>query len=219
MIDYDFMDTCIKALKEDHDVAMVRTGIRIIDANDQLLSERSNLVKGYGVDDFIRDWFAGKVALYLCNTLFHTEKLRAIGGFRSKYNLYDDVMAVIRLAARYRSIDIQDIKATTRVHELEMGYTAKISEWCEDSLGLLDLMCESVSDKRALICHEGMRVFSQKNYSRAKAIKSPLKRFIAYMIVFRRFNYRYLPPFFKPTLHARQLRRMTGKMKRLLSMS
>lgn len=127
-------------------------------------------------------------------------------------------MAVMRLAARYGRIDIQDIKASTRVHEFEMGFTAKISEWCEDSLDLLDLMCESVSEKRALIRYEGIQVFSRKNYSRAKAIKSPLKRFIAYMIVFKKFNYQYPPPLFKSTLHARKLRRMTGKMKRLLSM-
>jgi glycosyltransferase involved in cell wall biosynthesis len=216
MIDHDFVEMCITALEDERDVAMVRTGIRLIDANGKVFSERLNLLKGCGIEDFIRGWFAGKPALYLCNTLFHTDKLRAVGGFRSQYNLYDDVMAVMRLAAKYRWIDIQDIKATTRVHELKMGYTAKISEWCEESLRLLDLMCDSVPERSALIRLEGNKVFSRKNYAKAKTIKSPLKRFIAFMIVFKKFHYRYPPPLLPRRLQPWRLRQLVNKMKRRL---
>ena len=200
LIDDDFVETCMKDFNYDVNVAMIRTGVRLIDANGQVLRERPNLVGGFRTDDFFRGWFGGKAALYLCNTLFHTEKLRGIGGFRSKYNLYDDVMAVMQLASKYGRIDIQDIKASARVHVSEMGFTAKISEWCEDSLMLLDLMCESVAENGALIRREGMQILSRRNYSRAGAIKSPLKRFIAYMIVFKKFNYRYPPPLFPQRL-------------------
>lgn len=82
IIDHDFIDVCIKTLEGDYDVAMVRTGIRLIDANGKILRERRNLVKECEINGFIKDWFSGKAALYLCNTLFHTEKLRSIGGFR-----------------------------------------------------------------------------------------------------------------------------------------
>jgi hypothetical protein len=107
---------------------MIRTGIRLIDANGKVLRQKPNLVSGYPAEAFFMGWFAGKAALYLCNTLFHTERLREIGGFRSKHNLYDDTMAVMRLAAKYARIDIPDIKASARVHESELGFTAKIKD-------------------------------------------------------------------------------------------
>jgi glycosyltransferase involved in cell wall biosynthesis len=217
MIDCDFVDTCIKSINGHQNIAMVRTGIRLINANGQVLRERSNLINNCGINDFIKGWFAGKAPLYLCNTMFHTEKLRSIGGFRSKHNLYDDVMAVIQLASKYRSIDIQDIKATTRVHELEMGFNAKISEWCEDSQKLLDLMCDSVSEEREQIRLEGNQVFARKNYARAKVIKAPLKRFIAFMIIFQKFHYCSPPPLLPRALHPRRLRQLVIKMKRRLA--
>jgi len=69
-----------------------------------------------------------------------------------------------------------------------------------------------VPKNRALIRNEGMRVFSQRNYSRARAVKSPLKRFMAYMIVFKMFSYKYPPP-----LYPQRMRHIKVKMKRLFS--
>jgi glycosyltransferase involved in cell wall biosynthesis len=214
LIDDDFIETCMKAAKYSSDVGIIRTGTRVIDANNQLLRESPNMVCGDPIDAFFRGWFSSKTALYLCSMLFNTERLRGIGGFMSKYNLYDDVVAGVQLAAKYGRIDIQDIKATARLHESKLSFAEDTRKWCEEALILLDLMCELVSENRALVRRDGMRFFARANYSRASAVRSPLKRFIAYMIVFKEFNYRYYP-----SLYPQRLRGIKGKTKRLLSMS
>jgi glycosyltransferase involved in cell wall biosynthesis len=218
LIDEDFIETCMKAAQYKTDTGVILTGVRLIDAKGRVRSERPNMTSGYPTDAFFRAWFAGKAPLYLCNTLFNTKRFREIDGFRSKHNLYDDVMAIVQLAAKYGRIDIHEIKASPRLHESKLGLAAEIADWCEDSLILLDLMCDLVSENRALIRQEGMRVFSRRNYSRARVIRSPLKRFMAYMIVFKKFNYRHPPPLYPRRFHPQRLRGIRMKMKRLLSM-
>jgi hypothetical protein len=103
-------------------------------------------------------------------------------------------MAEVQLVARYGRVDTKDIKASFRRHHGEMTFAVKVKDWCEDSLELLDLMCTLASKNKALIRSEGMRFFSKLNYGRASAVKLPVGRFIAYMTVFKIFNYKYLPP-------------------------
>jgi glycosyltransferase involved in cell wall biosynthesis len=200
LIDNDFIETCVKASGYQPDGKIIHTGIRLIDANGQVVNKRPNLAGGCSTDAFFRAWFAGKAPLYLCNTLFHTESLREVGGFRSKYNIYNDVIAIVQLAAKYGRVNIQDIKASPRLHDSKISFSADISKRCEESLFLLDLMCELVSENRELVRHEGMKAFSARSYSRARRVKSPLKRFMAYMKVYKKFHYRYPPPLFKSVL-------------------
>ncbi len=217
LIDDDFVETCMNSVQCDSDIGIIRTGTRVIDANDQILRESPNMVGGYSTSDFFRGWFAGKTAMYLCSTLYHTERLREIGGFRSKHNLFDDGVTMVHLAAKHRRIDIRDIKASARVHEAELSFAESLDKWCEDSLLLLNLMCELVSENKVLIRNEGMRFFSRGNYFRASSVKSPLGRFTAYMIVFKKYHYRYLPPLYPQRLHPRRLRGIKVKMKQLLN--
>jgi glycosyltransferase involved in cell wall biosynthesis len=193
LIDHDFIDVCLKAVNYDTNIGIIRTGVRLIDDNGKAIAECLNNVGGLNTLEFFRGWFANKTALYLCSTLFNTIKLKEIGGFHSKHNLFQDVMAEVKLAARYGRIDIQDIKASFRKHPNEMTFAVKVNQWCEDSLMLLDLMCTLQPDSKAIITDEGMRFFAMLNYNRARAVKSPLKKAIAYFNVFRMFNYRYCP--------------------------
>lgn len=193
LIDKDFVETCIEELNHNSsDTGIIRTGTRIIDSDGNIISEVPNLVKGLTTEEFFLGWFANQTSPYLCSTLFNTKRLREIGGFRSKHNLFQDVIAEFRLAARLGRIDIQDIKASFRRHNGEMTFAAKVNDWCEDSLMLLDIMCELVQDN-GFIRAKGMEFLSRLNYNRAKAVKSPFERFIAYLTVFRKFNYSYFP--------------------------
>lgn len=219
LIDKDFVEVCVNARNSKTDFGIMITGNRLIDANNQLIRETPNMVEGFSTDGFFRGWFTGKIALYLCSTLFHTQRLREVGGFRSKHNLYDDVMAQVQLAAKYGRVDIQDIKASARVHESKMAFAAEINEWCEDALILLDLMCELAPENREQLRHEGMRFFSRGNYHRASVIKSPTKRFLAYMIVLKKFGYRHPPSLYPQRFHPRRLWGIKTKMKRMLSMN
>jgi glycosyltransferase involved in cell wall biosynthesis len=197
LVDADFIETCIKNVCNNQSVGIIRTGVRLINDEGDLIYETPNMVGGLSTVEFIRAWFNSKpkASMHLCSTLFNTQRLKETGGFKSKHFLFDDVMTEFELAAKFGRIDIPDIKASNRRHMNEMTYTVNVREWCEDSLMLLDLMCNLVPDEsRTLIKNEGMRFFSKLNYFRAWSVKSRIKRFIAYLTVFNKFGYRYFPP-------------------------
>jgi len=194
VIDNDFIESCINAAGYKTDIGIIRTGTRLIDSQGKVLSEIPNMVEGMSTEHFFRGWFAGKTSLYLCSTLFNTERLREIGGFQSKHNLFQDVIAEVQLAARFCRVDVQDVKASFRKHPSEMTLAAKVGNWCEDSLILLDLICELVSEEsKRMVRDEGTRFFSKINYSRASKVRSPIKLFFSFLTVFKKFNYRYPP--------------------------
>lgn len=194
LIDNDFVEVCMRAAQYNTATGIIRTGTRIIDSDGKVLCELPNMVGGLSTENFFKGWFAEKTVLYLCSTLFNTKRLKEIGGFKSKKNLFQDVIAEVQLAAKFGRVDVQDVKASFRKHASEMTFASKVGDWCEDSFMLLDLMCELSPEDREAIKNEGMRFFSKLNYNRAKAVKSPFKRFVAYFIVFKKFNYCYLPP-------------------------
>ena len=139
-------------------------------------------------------WFSGKTSLYLCSTLFNTQRLRELGGFNSRHNLFQDAGAELLLAARFGRVDIEPVKASFRKHSGEMTYkVVRVREWCEDSLELLNTICEFAHDRKALIREEGLRFFSKLNYQRASCIHSHVHRFLVYLMVFRLFDYHYSP--------------------------
>jgi glycosyltransferase involved in cell wall biosynthesis len=193
MIDDDFVASCMRAAEVCPDVGIIRTGIRLIDDAGKVIGEIPNRAGGLNTADFFRSWLAAGTALYLCSILFNTAKLREIGGLKSRHNCYDDGMAEFRLVAKYGRIDVPDVKASFRLHKGQRVFVRQIDEWCDDSVELLDLMCELAPESRAQLRREGLRFFSRANYRRASAMNTPLKRMIAYAKVFSYF--RCLPSF------------------------
>jgi glycosyltransferase involved in cell wall biosynthesis len=191
LIDEDFVSTCMDAVKCCDEPGLILTGARQIDSEGNVLSATHNTMSGYSTADFVLSWFDNKVPLYLCSTLFHTERLKQLGGLHSKTGLYEDVVAQVRLATKYGRVDVFDVKASFRRHDSNMGIVSHWYEWCEDSLYLLDIMCEAVPEQAARIRERGMSYFCLRNYRYAAGIKSPLKRFLAYLTVYRTFNYSY----------------------------
>jgi len=212
MIDEDFVEVCMRSVNHATDVGIVQTGVRRIDSQGNVLHESPNRVGGLSTEDFFRGWFAGKTSWYFCNTLFNTKRSREIGGFQSKHQLLQDGMAIVQLAAKFGRVDVEDIKASFRKHPSEITFAVKVSRWCEDYLTLLDLMCALIPENKALLRTEGMRFFAKLNYGRARAIKSPIRRFITYLMVYKKFDYRCLPPEFR-----KMKRRIVGKVKRVLA--
>ena len=216
LIDKDFVELCIKSANYATDFGVMRTGVREIDAEGKVLHEAPNMVGGFSTEDFFRAWFSYKTSWYLCNTLYNTKALKEIGGFQSEKQLLQDGMATSQLAAKLGRVDVQDIKASFRRHGAELTHAAKVGDWADDFLALLDLMCDLVTENKDLIRAEGMRFFAKLSYQRAKAVKSPFRRFSAYFIVFKKFNYKYLPPHIlrfmrRVGLHRRQV---PGTLKR-----
>jgi glycosyltransferase involved in cell wall biosynthesis len=192
-IDSDFIDICMRSAGYRTDIGLIRTGARVIDGEGNIKIEYQNLSEGAPLEDLFFSWFSGHAPLYLCNSLFNTAGLREIGGFRSRTNLYQDVVAEFKLAARHGRLDIPDVKASFRRHLDNMGSAAKVNDWCADSLHLLEVMCDLVPLNKDLIRKKGLIYFSRKNYRLARSIKSPLKRFSTYGMIYKTFGYRYSP--------------------------
>lgn len=192
-IDHDFVETCMRSAGHRTDIGIIRTGARVIDGDGAILNEFRNMTGNADMEVLFTDWFRGKAPLYLCNTLFNTLRLRELGGFGSKTNLYQDVVAAFRLAAGYGRLDIPDVKASFRRHAANMGSNARIADWSEDSLFLLDVMCDLVPARRDQIRKNGLRYFCKKNYRLASAIPSPVQRYAAYVRLYAKFRYQYSP--------------------------
>lgn len=194
LIDPDMIEVCLQAMNSSKkDIGIIRTGTRWIDSDGRLLQELPNKAVGLPLDGFFRAFFAHRVGIYLCSTVFNTKRLQEIGGFHSKNCLFYDVMATVTLAARYGREDIYDIKASNRKHASELTWSTTVNGWCEDSLDLIHLMCDLAPDNKDLVKAEGMRGLSVYNYNLTGKIRSPLKRIRTYWMVYKNFDYVYSP--------------------------
>jgi glycosyltransferase involved in cell wall biosynthesis len=214
-IDSDFVDVCMRAAGHETKVGVIRTGTRIINTTGIIISEGRNLVAGLTTADFILGWFAWKSQIYLCSTLYNTEGLRAIGGFHSRHNLFQDVAATAKLAADIGRVDIEETKASARQHGGKWTQVARVREWCEDSFELLDLFCELAPEKQAEIRRQGMRFFANVNYSRASDVRALDERLKAYLTVYRLFGGQYFPSaemVFRSTAIYRGLRKVKRRV-------
>ena len=193
-IDNDFIDVCMKAADYRLDLGMMRTGTRIVDSENNILVEYPNRSAGLSADNFFRSWFACKTSFFLCSTLYNTQRLKEIGGFKSKHQLLEDVVAIVRIAADSERVDIQEVKANFRKHGAEITYGVSVKHWCEDYLYLLEIIRNSAKENKSQIWAEGERFFAFLNYRLVKSIPSGIRRIFAYVRVFIMFRYRYLPP-------------------------
>jgi glycosyltransferase involved in cell wall biosynthesis len=193
LVDADFAETCMTAVNHRPGVGIVRTGTRIIDKDGSTVAEYPNRVAGSSTTDLFMAWFAGVTSPYMCSSLLNRKRLLEIGGYRSKHNLFQDVGAEFKLAALFGRVDIVDVKASFRKHSGEMTFDAKIGHWCEDSLELLDLLCELAPEKKEQLRSSGMPFLANLNYNRASAVRSFAGRLAAFFVVYRRFDYLYRP--------------------------
>lgn len=214
VIDDDFISACVEAVKCNSEPGVIFTGTRVIDPKGNVLSSSHNTMNGCSTGDFILGWFDRKVPLYLCSTLFNAKRLKQLGGFYSRTNRYDDVVASVQLAAQYGRIDVSDVKASFRRHGANLGTTVTYHEWCEDSLYLLNVMCTVVPEHAAVIRQKGLAYFSRRNYSRVAGISSPIEQFHAYLSIYRTFDRSYSPIKF---LYVKNVRRIMNFLKRQIA--
>ena len=192
IIDPDFIEICMNAANGKNDYGFIRTGMRRIDNDGTVLNEQPNLVEGLSTKDFYLAWFeGGKTPMHLCCTLFNTKGLQEAGGFKSKTNLFLDVVPEVYLAAKYGRLDIKEIKASFRRHTSNLAKTGRIKAWCEDSLYLYNLMESLVGNHDKSFRKSGMHFFAGHCYRYAKTINTPLKRLAAYRIIYSSFDYSF----------------------------
>jgi len=211
VIDPDFIEVCMDAAKDETHHGLIRTGTRVIDDVGRVKREVPNRVGGLSTADFFLGWFEKKTALYFCSTLFHTARLKEIGGFQSKTELFQDVVAYAELAASHGRVDVEEVKASFRQHGSNNGSSARVVDWCEDSRYVLDVMCRVAPESADTIRREGLRYFTRTNYRHTDKIPAPLERARMYWNVYRRFDRTYSPFQYFYSKQLRRLERLTGR--------
>ena len=193
LVDPDFVETCLGARKAGVDYGFIRTGVRAINGEGRILKERPNEVEGDRPADLYRAWFRARTGLFLCNTLYRTEALREIGGWKSLHNLLEDNFALTKIMARHPFLNVRDIRASYRYSYDQRAYQVPVNDWCEDFLALLELIDGVVdAQDRPEIHASGSRFFGQLCVRRANAIASPLRRLRARLAVATHFGVRTL---------------------------
>lgn len=193
LIDDDFVETCVREAKGNKNAGIIRTGTRLIDADGKPVYEKENKVVDLSTLDFFLGWFCNQTALYLCSTMYNTQLLKEIGGFKSKHNLFQDVVAVVILAAKYGRIDCRPAKASFRRHASNSGNATSVMKWCEDSLQLLNIMCDLIPEEKERIRKAGLPFFSRQNYLIAANIDSLIPRLTTYLKIYKQFGYSCSP--------------------------
>lgn len=215
MIDLDFVETCISSLEPDQSVGAIFTGIRIIDNNDKTLEEHRNNATGLSPLNFVLGWFSGAVALYLPSTLYNTAGLKEVGGFKSKTDMYPDLIPTFKLIARYGRVDVADIKASFRRHADSLGSTSKIKGWVVDSLYVLDVLYELFPADRKTLKKKGTRYFCRKMYRYTSRWPKSFQRTLDFLMIYKAFGFSYSPiNFFYGKNTSRRIR---ARMTRLFS--
>jgi len=213
-IDPDFIETCMKAERASPNVGVIRTGVRVVDANGNVLHTHQNIVDGPLLKNFFLAWFENKTSWYLCNTVFQTRGLQEGGGFHSKRHHVSDGVAIVYMAHKFGRTDVEDVKASFRKHSEEITFSVTVKDWCLDYHALLDQMCAATNNDKD-VRKSGAIFFSKMNYHRANAIVPSIKRVLTFFMIYRLFHYSYPPDAYilPPVLwHAlRSIKRMGAK--------
>jgi len=147
-IDPDFVEACVSTMGERRP-GLVRTGTRVVDAQDRVVYSRVNRAPGTSVKALLEAWFDTKTSFYFCSTLFNTAALRRSGGFDTPRALFNDVAAYVLVAAAGSTVELPEIKATFRQHAGNSGKASTVAAWAEDAAYVVDLMTRTVSGASA----------------------------------------------------------------------
>jgi glycosyltransferase involved in cell wall biosynthesis len=191
LIDPDFVESCVALALQHRSAGVIRTGTRVIDKDDRPIREIPNPVANLSFDDFVLAWINGRTSPYQCSSMFRTDALRA-AGFHTRHHLFDDVSAHFKVAAHEGRADMSGIKASFRMHGNSGTDQANMLAWCQESMDLLNLLCELSPVNRQVIRTVGMRFLAFGNYRRALR-KSLPRRLLACFTVFCTHNFTPLP--------------------------
>ena len=210
-IDADFIASCISSLSPGQTAGVIYTGVRVIDGNDRVLAENPNKSTGLSAIEFVLGWFHGKVALYMCNSLYNTKYLKEVGGFHSKHNLYTDLVPTFKLVKNHERIDVFDIKASFRRHTSNMSYSTPMTMWIEDGVYLLEILEELFPDNRDSIHKDGSRFLCKIMYSYIARRAGFVRRWIDYLKAYKSFGYHYSPFLYNFPRKYRAVKKLLGQ--------
>lgn len=214
VLDPDMVEACLDAAEDDTHLGVLRSGTRVIDASGTVTAENPNRMGGLSATDLFLSWFDKKTAIYFCSTLFNTERLKEAGGLRTKTNVFEDVVAIARLAARYGHADVSGSKASFRMHGNNKGSSSNtVRDWAEDSLYLLEVLREELPRDAERLVKAGQPYLCMRLYRYASMLPSWRERFKVYWWSYRLFDYSYSPLTY---LSNRQVARLKGTVRDLV---
>ncbi|CAN5881213.1 glycosyltransferase family 2 protein [soil metagenome] len=194
VLDPDLVESCLNAAADDTRVGVLRSGTRVIDGAGKVLTEKPNRMGGHSTTELFLSWFDKGTAIYFCSTLFNTRRLREAGGLRTKTNVFEDVVAIARLAARYGHADVLEPKASFRIHGANKGSSVNtVRDWAEDSLYLLQVLREELPRDADTLVAAGRPYLCARLYRYASLLPSWRERLQAYVWSYRLFDYSYSP--------------------------
>lgn len=197
MIDPEFIEKCMKAAEYKTDKGIIIAGSREVDEEGNLKYEKRNPCRGLSAAEFYIAWYQKKLHLFFCSILFNTQKLREVGGFKEEHHFFVDVAAEFEMVAHFERVDVPEVLASFRAHGGSWGKGTVIADWCNDSLKLLDLVCDLAKDeqKKKKLRSTGMATSAERMYRYATfRTRDHLSRISAYFTVWTKFKYQYLPP-------------------------
>jgi hypothetical protein len=164
------VESCVAAAQNDQSAGLIRTGTRVVEGDGTLVYNAPNLVAGLSFTDFVLGWTDGKTGPFLCSTLFRTACLQETG-LHSTHNLWNDVIAELRIARRYGRVDVPDVKASYCLHPGELSGRVEIQQWCEDSLELIDTACSLAPDDADALRARLVPFLARINYRHAVRLR------------------------------------------------
>ena len=187
-IDPDFVSTCMTQAQS-QTYGVITTGLRFVDVHGNPGFERENTSTGDQFVDLIRGWLNKRTNMYCCNTLLHTQTLRDVGGYQSANNLFQDVLAQVKVAAVQGHLAVRPVKAGFRLDDSSLGSSAAVKAWLEDSVQLRNTIVElSPEDEQAAIHNEISAFLCRMTYLRVEGSGTPGKRFANYLAVRNQFD-------------------------------
>jgi len=192
LLEPDFVERAMRAVG-DREPGVVLGGVRLIDGDGAAIDEAAAPPTGETPAALFRAWFDRTCSFYFCSTLFHTERLRAFGGFASPENLFQDVVAIARLSAVSGYVSVPGVAASFRRHDGNLGGASHASRWCRDAVYLLDLLTETFPAEATELRAHGARYLSQKCYRYVASVPSFTERWRLYDDIHNQFDRAYAP--------------------------
>ncbi|NNG00365.1 MAG: glycosyltransferase family 2 protein [Desulfobacteraceae bacterium] len=193
LIDRDFISSCMAGVGHRTTFGLIRTGTRMMDAAGKTITEKPNTMSSNEPEDLYRSWLTGDTSFYLCSTLYNTKALRAAGGFKSKNNLFEDGIAIIKISHQWPILNIPELKASFRQHEEQRTHAAAAKRWSEDFKQAIDLIYSYNPKDRDNLYRIGMERYAKVSLHFARKIKNPIQRVIAMFCLCNHFPYTYWP--------------------------
>jgi len=188
-IEPELITSCLERANHATDVGIIISGMRAIDGEGQMLWEKQCRVEGSEFVDLVDAWFNNQATMFCCNTLINTKVLRQTGSFGSKHDLFQDVLAHIRVAAQSGFLVAPGVHACFRDHDNSRGAVARINAWCEDSSDLLNTIKSLAPEEhKSRLYQSGLRFFCRMNYSYVAALPGVRGKLKAYREVATHFE-------------------------------